>query len=131
MTTVSPINAQSLVVNITDIDTSRKGDIIVMLFTNEGFPKKHQLAKQKQQALAITQTLSFTFDVPYQEFAIKVLHDEDSTGEVSKNWTGIFPSEGLGFSNGATLSFGPPSFNQAKLSLVDTSDSISISVIYP
>jgi len=132
MATIKPIHAQPVVIKITDIDISRKGDIIVMLFTKEGFPKQHLLAKQKQQTHASTESLSFTFDeITYQEFAIKVLHDEDSSGEVSKSWTGIFPSEGLGFSNGATLFFGPPSFKRAKLSLIDINEPIVIPVAYP
>ena len=52
-------------------------------------------------------------DLPYGEYAIKVYHDEDSDGEINRNFLGI-PSEDYGFSNNASASFGPADYDDAK-----------------
>jgi len=76
-------------------------------------------------------TLVVNFDDVPEVFAIKVHHDEDGTGQVSKNWTGIIPSEGLGFSNNARVRFGPPNFKQAKLELKLDLEPVKVNIIYP
>lgn len=68
--------------------------------------------------------------VPDKPFAIKVHHDEDSSGTVTKDWTGFIPAEGLGFSSGAQLRFGPPSFDDAVMTLPNDGK-IEINIIYP
>lgn len=123
--------ARDVRVRVTNIDTHRIGVISVMLYGEDGYPRDHGKALSIQSKQADTPTLEFTFSINLEVFAIKVLHDEDMNNEVSKDWTGIFPSEGLGFSNGATLSFGPPSFRRSKLVLAETGDVIEIPVIYP
>ena len=80
---------------------------------------------------AVADQISIEFSAVPDEFAIKVLHDEDETGKVTKNWTRIIPAEGLGFSQGAKLRFRPPSFARAKVKLSDTSSPITIRMIYP
>jgi uncharacterized protein (DUF2141 family) len=52
-------------------------------------------------------------ELPYGEYAIKVYHDEDSDGEINRNFLGI-PSEDYGFSNNASASFGPADYDDAK-----------------
>ena len=75
--------------------------------------------------------MRFRFTVEKDNFAIKILHDENMDGEVSKNWTGIIPSEGLGFSNGAKLVFGPPSYRDVVLNTDEVGKEIAIPIIYP
>ncbi|KZN61957.1 hypothetical protein N473_20660 [Pseudoalteromonas luteoviolacea CPMOR-1] len=131
MTTKNAI-ATSVQVEINGIDPKRPGQIMVMLFEDNGFPVKHKSALQTQFHSPTAESLSVEFKTTQAEFAIKVLHDEDNSQTTSKNWTGIIPSEGLGFSNGAKISWrGPPKFKDAKLSLTDLSSPISISVNYP
>ncbi|WP_167354838.1 DUF2141 domain-containing protein [Pseudoalteromonas luteoviolacea] len=131
MTTETAI-ATSVQVEINGIDTKRPGHIMVMLFEENGFPIKHKSALQTQFHSPTAESLSVEFTTSKAEFAIKVLHDEDNSQTTSKNWTGIIPSEGLGFSNGAKISWrGPPKFKDAKLSLTDLASPISISVHYP
>ncbi|WP_211342281.1 DUF2141 domain-containing protein [Litorilituus sediminis] len=113
------------------IDVSRPGSIMVMLFAQSGFPKEHDKALDTQILPVEHSKLSFSFTKVPSEFAIKVLHDEDNSQKVTKNWTQIIPAEGLGFSNGAKLGFGPPSFKQAKLKKNQQLGTISIRIIYP
>lgn len=125
------VYAVDVVVHVENIDLSKAGNIIVMLYGKEGFPKDHAKAIKVNVIPATRKKIMVNFISVPTEFAIKVLHDEDETGEVTKNWTGFIPAEGLGFSNNAKLSFGPPNFNRAKVELEDTNSQITINIIYP
>ncbi|TBR42039.1 DUF2141 domain-containing protein [Marinomonas agarivorans] len=129
--TLSSVSAKEVTVRITNIDVKRSGSITLMLFSSEGFPKDHSKAVMIEKKIASKSTLEFPLTINLETFALKVLHDENDDGQVTKNWTGIFPAEGLGFSNGAKIRFGPPSFKKAKLGLNDITDSIDIALIYP
>ena len=49
-------------------------------------------------------------------YAFKFFHDENKNEKLDTNWLGI-PTEGFGFSNNPTLTFGPPSFNKTLFEL--------------
>lgn len=125
------LEAKEIRVRVENIDVNKPGNIMVMLYGEEGFPKDHAKALSVQTLPANAEYFVISFSTVPAEFAIKVLHDEDCTGEVSKNWTGIIPSEGLGFSNDAKLSFGPPKFAKAKLTLSELDNLITIKMVYP
>jgi uncharacterized protein (DUF2141 family) len=46
-------------------------------------------------------------------YAVVAMHDENDNGKMDYNFLGI-PTEGYGFSSGATATFGAPSFDAAK-----------------
>ncbi|MDD1780932.1 DUF2141 domain-containing protein [Enterovibrio sp. ZSDZ35] len=113
------------------IDVSRPGKVLVMLFAEEGFPKQHDKALRIISLNATKAEQVVTFDDTPQAFAVKVLHDEDGDGRVTKNWTGIWPKEGLGFSNGARITFKAPSFASARLDRNSVASPHQITVRYP
>ncbi len=135
MTSFAQAQDNKITVEVQQIDTSRGGNILLMLFSEKGFPKVHDDVLSQYSLPVHRDTNSFTVSVSVpnniQELAIKILHDEDGSGSVTKNWTGIFPREGLGFSNGAKIRFGPPSFKQAKLHIKDIKNTLSIPIVYP
>ncbi len=113
--------ATKLQVSVTGIDVKKGGDIVVFIYTTaKGFPKVHREASIKKVKKASATRLLFQINIPEQvnELAIKVLHDRNSDGKVTKNWTGIIPKDGLGFSNKQKLLSikGLPSFNNTKIS---------------
>lgn len=121
-------------IEVDGINTDKGGNLVVLIFGRDGFPIKHEKAFSSQVKKVSDSRMNFIFDVPpYDEMAFKVLHDEDSNNRVTKNWTGIWPKEGLGFSNGATLSaVGPPDFDAAKISRKDAvNKGIKMHVTYP
>ncbi len=120
-----------ITVHVKNIDRTRPGNILIMLYEYEGFPKDHAKALQITVMPAVVDQMSINFSSVPKEFAIKVLHDEDNSGQVTKNWTGIIPAEGLGFSNGAKLSFRAPRFDEAKLNLSHVFSPLTIDIIYP
>ena len=131
---MSSSNAKSaeLTITVKNIDFKRGGSIIVMLFSKQGFPKDHDKALALQSTKASSPELSFNFKTSQSELAVKVLHDENEDGKVSKNWTRILPAEGLGFSNKQRIGLaGVPKFNKSKVALGLFKDGLTISMIYP
>ena len=125
------VNAKEVVVHIENIDIEKPGNIMVMLYGHNVSLKDHTKALAVKVMPAVFDKITVTFSSVPMEFAIKVLHDENENGQVTKNWTGFIPAEGLGFSNGAKLSFGPPNFKRAKIILDNTTSAITIKIIYP
>ncbi|CCN37286.1 hypothetical protein VIBNISO65_1690038 [Vibrio nigripulchritudo SO65] len=124
--------ANSVEIEVTGIETSRGGNVIVFIFGEQGFPKKHEQALQRQVKTELKPTMTFEFEIPQQEIAIKVLHDEDQNGKVTKNWTGIYPAEGLGFSKEQKVTLtGAPIYRKSRLEREEFSSGVSIQVVYP
>jgi len=116
--------------DINNIQHKKGGQIIVFIFLEEGFPKKHEQTFSKFSYPTKEKKMSIQISIPdKRDFAIKILHDENMDGQVTKNWTGIYPKDGLGFSNDAKIGFGPPSFEEAKINARNTINS-NISIIY-
>ncbi len=63
-------------------------------------------------------------------YAIATYHDENGNGEFDKTWIG-WPDEGLGFSNGAWIGLGPPSFEEAAFEIRSNSQVIGVALRYP
>jgi len=120
-----------ITVQVNNIDRTKPGNILVMLYAKDGFPKDHDKALKIETIPAVVDQMSISFSSVPGEFAIKILHDEDENGQVTKNWTGIFPAEGLGFSNGAKITYRAPRFNEAKLNLSQVFSPLTIDLIYP
>lgn len=62
-------------------------------------------------------------------YALATYHDENDNGKLDRTWIG-WPEEGLGFSNGAWINLGPPSFHAAAVELAPGSQSIAIPLRY-
>ena len=124
------MNWQDLTLQITNIDSNRPGEIVVMVFQEDGFPKDHQKAIQKYHITPTQAQHRINIQVPPGRFALKIHHDEDKSGTMTKNWTGIIPAEGVGFSSGARVRFGPPSFKAAAMELPKSGE-VDIAIIYP
>ena len=124
--------AKTIEIKVTNVDVSKGGQIIVMLFGEDGFPKVHAKALQQQFSEELASEMTFKFEIALEVFALKVLHDESGDGMVTKNWTGIYPKEGLAFSNKQTLGItGPPSFRNAMLKLSNINSTINLNIKYP
>jgi len=132
MLNVNVSQATELTIEVTDIDVTRGGSIVVMIFSEDGFPKKHEKALLIQKDSALLDRMEFEFDLDVDEIAVKVLHDENGDGKVTKNWTGIYPKDGLGFSNGQRVTLaGAPTYKNSKLFRDEFEYGLVISVSYP
>lgn len=92
-----------------------KGTIQLALYNNETDYLKKPLTGKVISANAKEVTVSFTNLKP-GNYAISVYHDANSNNEMDSNLIGI-PTEPYGFSNNAMGRFGPPAFEDAKITL--------------
>ena len=71
-------------------------------------------------------------DVAPGAYAVAAFHDADSDGALNQNIVGM-PTEGHGFSNGARGFMGPPSFEDAAVTVGESEAvvSITVSIDYP
>ena len=129
-TEANEMNWKKLHITIHDIEVERGGEMSVYLFLEKGFPIKHEQAIKHYRFEVSNTTQELLIEAPDQPFALKAHHDEDRSGTVTKNWTGIIPAEGFGFSSGARMRFGPPSFKQAAMTLPNNQATI-LNMIYP
>lgn len=124
------MNWKILQLTIHDIEVKRGGVMSVYVFLEEGFPIKHDQAVKFYRFDVSNESHILEIEIPDRTFALKVHHDENMSGKVTKNWTGIFPTEGIGFSSGAKIRFGPPSFKQAAMTLPHD-NAAHIYMVYP
>ena len=110
------VMAENFKIKVTNIDVSRGGNLIVFIFVEDGYPKQHDKAVNFKTIKVLNSEEEIEISSNLDELAIKVLHDENGDGKVTKNWTGIIPSDGLGFSNKQKITItGPPKYKTSKL----------------
>jgi uncharacterized protein (DUF2141 family) len=108
----------TLTVVVTGIEAS-KGQLLVTVFTSgEGWPKPQRAAAAARvDASAPEQRIRFE-GLPAGPCAVSVVHDLDGNGKLTMRWFPFpRPAEPTGASNGATGTFGPPSFESARFEL--------------
>ena len=90
-----------------------EGALLVGVHTKSAdFPDDaSRVTGQMQAAKAGKVTVHFK-NLPAGRYAIALFHDANGNGKLDSNRLGI-PVEGIGFSNNATGSFGPPAFAKA------------------
>ena len=63
-------------------------------------------------------------------YAVVIFHDENGNGAFDRTWIGL-PAEGLGFSSGAWIGLGAPSFEEAAFELRRDPQEIVVPLRYP
>jgi len=100
------------------------GAVLGLLFdSSTGFPGKPDRARARARTSDLANgkaTLSFP-DVPAGTYAIAVIHDENGNNELDTNFIGM-PKEGVGASNEAQGSMGPPRWKDAKFEVGGPTD---------
>jgi len=110
---------------------SNEGTAMVALHDKpEAFPTKRKLVHSYVIGTITNKTSTVVFkNLPYGTYAVAVFHDENGNGELDTNLLGI-PKEGMGSSNDAPASFGPPEWEDAKISLSSEKKTITINLSY-
>lgn len=95
-----------------------KGKMSVNLFNGkDGFPDDPLKSFGWKTVKIVPDTVVIVFeDLPYGNYAVSILHDENSNGKMEKNFFGI-PKEGFAFSNNYAPKIMVPSFSDAMISL--------------
>lgn len=96
------------------------GSAWVLLFSSadpKAFPTRREAALRRTDRPVVGPSVSVSFDqLPCGDYAVAVVHDLNGDGVVATNFLGI-PQEGLGASRNAKRMFGPPRFEDAKLTI--------------
>tara|TARA_B100001996_G_scaffold345263_1_gene301518 strand:- start:77 stop:529 length:453 start_codon:yes stop_codon:yes gene_type:complete len=130
-----PVKAELLIVNVQM--ENGKGPVIIAVYNNEkkeffgkgkpnkkGNPDHVFIGKRKYME---NTKLSFTFDIPFGEYAFIAFLDGDNNEMLSANFIGI-PKEPFGFSNNARGKFGPPKWEDALVNFTKSNQKISINL---
>lgn len=112
-TPMTPTDVTVVVENL----RSAEGQVRVALWSDpDGFTKPEAaVAETGQKAQVGRVTFRFAGLAPGR-YAIASFHDENGNGNFDRTALGL-PKEGLGFSNDARISLGPPAFEEAAVDI--------------
>lgn len=115
-----------LIVHVTEV-RSVSGSVHVDICTMGQFLKSCTHSGAAPAVLGTTDVI--VRNLPPGRYAAQVFHDKNGNGEVDRRLFGI-PKEGIGFSNDARISFGPPKFADAAFTYNGGVQSIALRLRY-
>lgn len=120
----------TLVVNLDSFRNDR-GMAIVSLFRGpKGFPDEVAASVATLNVPIREGQATATFaGLPYGDYAVSVLHDEDGDGQMATGLLGM-PREGFGFSGYPDYRFGHPEYAQVHFLLVEPQREMTIGLRY-
>jgi uncharacterized protein (DUF2141 family) len=123
-------NSGKLIIEVNNINNN-KGKIGVSVFnSSDGFPNATNKAKYLVLGnIAGNASRIEIENMPFGEYAVSIIHDENENNKLETNFLGI-PNEGIGMSNDAKGTFGPPNFEQAKFKFSKNNQAIQINTVY-
>ncbi|MCU0444105.1 MAG: DUF2141 domain-containing protein [Microscillaceae bacterium] len=123
------LNQGKIIITINNCK-SNKGKIYIALYNSKDNFMKVSKAVAKEILTIKDQKASVEFaNLPYGTYAFTYFHDENGNTKMDSNFLGI-PTEGYGFSNNATGTFGPPSFSASSFALNSAVYNASVKVKY-
>ena len=119
-----------IIVDVTDIQ-GETGDVKYSLHNQpDAFPGKPEAAVATARSDITGSTSRAVFDsVPYGEYAVSIIHDENLNGILETKWMGM-PTEGFGASNDAPAVMGPPRYKDARFNLDTAELRLTIKMVY-
>jgi len=110
---------------------SNDGELDCALFGSaEGFPSDSTKASKTTKSKIANEQAVCTFSgVADGDYAVSVFHDENGNGKLDRNFIGM-PKEGVGASNDAAGTLGPPKFDDARFNYKGGAQSLTIHVRY-
>jgi uncharacterized protein (DUF2141 family) len=114
-TTPSATGTYTLTVTVEGVESADGMLMAGLLKANPAGGRPQQAGGMRVQAVAGTTTITFT-GLTAGDYAVRLFHDANGNGEMDSNAFGL-PLEGYGFSNRARAGFGPPSFDEMKVTV--------------
>jgi uncharacterized protein (DUF2141 family) len=108
------------------------GQALVAIFdAQEAWPKLARALRLEKLKLTGPR-LDYTFrDLAPGTYAVSVVHDENENGKLDMKWLPYpHPGEGVGASNDAAATMGPPSWSDARFGLSDKGGVMTIHLRY-
>lgn len=116
----------TVILSISGIRLAKGGEISAGLFRRENFPKVgKQYMGTENPVTANTMRITFA-QVPVGEYGVVAFQDINRDKKLAANFVG-YPTEPIGFANGASISFGPPDFDEAKIR-VESGKTITVAI---
>ena len=119
-----------LVVEVTGI-RNNSGEIYLSLFSGpRGFPDDPGAAIVNRHKAIVDGYCRIEIDnLPYGDYAVSLLHDENLDSRMNSNMLGI-PKEGFGFSGNPKTKLGPPEYDDVRFLFLVQEKKISVSLQY-
>jgi uncharacterized protein (DUF2141 family) len=110
------ISDSELIIEVTGINTNKKGNLRIGIFKKDGFPEAGKVHLGK--VIPVTnEIMKISFNkLNVGIYGIAVIQDQDKNGKLSTNFVG-YPTEPYGFSNNKFGRLGPPDFNDISFTL--------------
>ncbi len=124
---LAQVPGRTLVINVGNVRTA-KGTVHVDICPQDKFLKDDcPWSGDAPARLGTTQVI--VRDLPPGQYAAQAFHDENGNTKVDRALFGI-PKEGVGFSNDARISFGPPRWKNAVFGFNGATATIGFSLRY-
>lgn len=124
-------NAQGIIyVEVINLESNNGGVMVHLYESSKGFPNtpKETVAQKYVLPQNLAAQASF-YALNYGTYAIAVCHDTNSNHDCDVNFLGI-PKEGVAVSNNVSGFLGPPSFEDAKVTLDTPVKNVYIHIDY-
>ena len=119
----------TLTVTVKDL-RNHQGQLIFGVFRSAaGFPNVESKSVYWETREAGADAVTFTAALPPGRYGASVLHDENRSGEMNRNFANI-PTEGYGVTNNPKPAFRAATFDEAAFDLPASGRSMTISVQY-
>jgi len=106
------------------------GDVRVALWsTADGFTEADSVVAETKEKAQFGSVILRLAGLPTGRYAVVSYHDENGNGDFDRTFLGL-PKEGLGFSNGAWISLGPPAFDEAAVDVEAPNEVIVVKLRY-
>ena len=125
-----PEGTGRLVLEITGLRNDA-GEIFLSVYAGRhGFPNDVAVAiVNRHQPIIDRHCRVVIDDMPYGEYAVSVLHDENLDGQMESTLLGI-PKEGFGFSGNPKAKLGPPDYDDVRFLLLAPEKTMTIVMQY-
>ncbi len=121
--------AAELRVDVTGLRTGNGAVHVAIYAVPEQFPESDGMVAEAIVKAKLNGIQAVFSGLPEGAYALAAFHDENGNRKFDQGLFGI-PLEGYGFSNGATVFFGPPAFSEAAVKVPPDGTRISIPIGY-
>lgn len=121
----------TLAITATGFEGTKGQAIVAVYATKDTWLKVDRAYRIKKMPISGGTVVATFTDLPPGIYAVSVIHDANSNGKLDMHWFPVpGPDEGAGVSNDAKAVFGPPSFDDARFQLSESSGAITIKIRY-
>lgn len=125
---ITTTSAASLDIDIQGL-RNKAGNVRLTLFKAGDFLNFDKVIHRAKIAANSDQTTLRLQDLPPGRYSFSILHDENKSGTMDRNFLGI-PTEGVAVSNNARGFFGPPSDEAASFEISEPAIRQSVNIVY-